>query len=312
MTVMIPLERIDVRKNDRTYFEPKAMAELAESIRLHGLWTPIAVFEKGDGRFEIAAGERRVRACRMIGKTHIEAVVRERDRGMGMLLENVMREQLDPIDEAYAYKERMNEFGMTAEQFSDFSGISIVRIRNRIALVDLVDEAQDLVRKGQLPILYARCMADAGLDANRQRLALARLNAHPSPSIHWFRALVCRLSEEQAQDTLLDLPVFGGELSSPSAKGTPAILPPDPAKTTPDIDAPTGIQAAAKAHAEFWDDAGRQWSGLGNRQKARECAAAANAIRALAGSMRQQLRKQRETTAASLSGRIFQTAYSQR
>lgn len=110
-----------------------------------------------------------------------------------MLVENTGRADLDPIDEARAYARRMDD-GATADEVAKVAGVSVIRVRFRVKLLDLVDDAQALVRRGDLPLGMAQAMH--GLDRNRQRMALRALTAKDLSALA-FRDLCAKLLDDQ-------------------------------------------------------------------------------------------------------------------
>lgn len=197
----VPAEAIIPGNNDRKHFDAEELAVLAESIRTTGLlYRPIVRPIDGD-RYEIVAGERRYRAmANVLGWALIPVMVRDlddRSASAGMLVENTGRVDLDLIAEARAYRTRMDEFGLTVGQVAEWAGVSVARVTVRLPLLDLVDEAQHLVARGELSTNHARSMSD--LDGNRQHLALAAL-AKGNLNYFEFADLCQRLRNEQAAD----------------------------------------------------------------------------------------------------------------
>ena len=160
--VEIPLE--ELRSNPyqpRVVFDEDALNELAAPIKEHGVFQPIIVKKSIKG-YEIIAGERRVKACRMLGLKTIPAIVREFDDTQMMeiaLLENLQREDLNPFEEATAYIKIMNAKGLTQEEFSRVIGKSQSYINNTIGLLRLPEDVKDLVVKSQLSMTHARILS---------------------------------------------------------------------------------------------------------------------------------------------------------
>ena len=145
----------------RRTFDPDALTELAESISTHGVLQPILVRETGNGRFQIIAGERRWRAAKQAGLTEIPAVVLDRyDLAVAeiALVENLQREDLNPIEEAGAFRSLSEEFGLTQEELSRRVGKSRSYIANATRLIELPDEVKDLVSAGKLSAGHARTL----------------------------------------------------------------------------------------------------------------------------------------------------------
>jgi ParB/RepB/Spo0J family partition protein len=213
MITVLDLEctKIVAGNNDRTAFEPVALRELADSLTAHGLAQPITVRPLGEGNslYEIVAGERRFRASQLNGWTTIPAIVRtmtdEEAAGI-MLVENVQRVDLNPMDEARAYQKRQAQFGWSIAEIAKQAKVPATRVRARIALLDLIPEVQILIRGGSLALGYAEAMVD--LDANRQSIAMRYFSESRRPTLTEFRALCGELLAAQSQDSLFDFDCF--------------------------------------------------------------------------------------------------------
>lgn len=202
----LPLGSIFAGDNDRQEFRDGEIRELADSISAHGLAQPIIVRPVKYKGWEIVAGERRFRAHLLLGLTRIDCIVREMDDRAAaavMLAENFHRADLNPLDEARAYDKRRRQFGMTVSEVAQSAKISEARVRQRLRLLGLVEEAQALVRSGQLGIGYALCLDH--LDVNRQRIALRAYQNTKTPTLAAFREVCGLLLAQQAQDSFLDL-----------------------------------------------------------------------------------------------------------
>ncbi|MGI6697811.1 MAG: ParB/RepB/Spo0J family partition protein [Clostridiales bacterium] len=152
------------RKQPRQNFDAEKMDQLAGSINKHGVVQPIAV-RKIDRGYEIVAGERRWRAARMAGLKTVPAVVMDLDEKQAMeiaLVENLQREDLNPIEEAEAYKTLMDEFGLTQEEISNAVGKSRPAITNTLRLLSLCTEVQGLVKENLLSAGHARALIVLG------------------------------------------------------------------------------------------------------------------------------------------------------
>jgi ParB family chromosome partitioning protein len=199
---------IDPGPNDRHAFDADGLAGLAASIAENGLAQPITVRQVGD-RLELVAGERRWRAHQLLGATKIDAIVRDLDDRAAaglMLVENISRQDLDPMDEAEAYRSRMDRFAMTEREVAAMAGVDVDRVRRRLELLALVPEGQYLLRAGQLKREYAWRISR--LDGNRQRLVLTALARDARMSWDDVKALCDRLALEQAQDVMFDTDSF--------------------------------------------------------------------------------------------------------
>lgn len=282
--IKIPVEQVfpdDTHGNDRKVFDEAELRELGENIAKRGQLQPCRVVRVGD-RYRLVMGERRWRACKLVGIPTVSAIVSDGDEygnSMAMLVENACRVNLDPIEEANAFALRIEQFGIDAETLSKETGINIRRIRNRLPLVSLAPDIQDLVRTGNLPITYAVTLANMGLDVNRQRIAIARYRENPAPTPEWFRAQCSLLGEQQAQESLFalpDAPIFTGVAEEFISVGDGG-LPPDPLKDTLPI-GNGSVMATLSTQKRRWENAARQWHALGKTAQAKRCLAAANVL----------------------------------
>lgn len=149
------------RDQPRKHFDKEALEQLASSIREHGLLQPILVREYGEGRYQIIAGERRFRACKLAGLTEIPAIIVERDDKSAAqlaLIENIQREDLNPLEEAQAYRALATDYGMTQEEISEKVGKSRSAIANAMRLLDLPEEVLALVATRELSAGHARAL----------------------------------------------------------------------------------------------------------------------------------------------------------
>ena len=145
----------------RRIVEESALEELAHSVRTRGIVQPIVVRPAGPGSFEIVAGERRWRAAQMAGLADVPAVVREcsdREAAAVALIENIQREDLNPIEEAQGYRTLADEFGLTHQELADAVGRSRSSVSNALRLLDLNDDVRALVEQGVLDMGHARAL----------------------------------------------------------------------------------------------------------------------------------------------------------
>ena len=170
----IPIDDIDPNTDQpRREFDKEALEQLAESIREAGVLSPILVVEDGM-RYRIVAGERRYRASRMAGLASVPCIVRDMTTAQQMeaaLIENLQRQDLNPIEEAAAIRSLMQECGYTQEQASQKLGKSRPAIANALRLLHLPGEITDLVISGDLSAGHARVLA--GLNDKKRQLELA-------------------------------------------------------------------------------------------------------------------------------------------
>jgi ParB family chromosome partitioning protein len=159
--IMLSIADIDPNyEQPRKIFDEDALAELAESIKIHGVIQPIVVTPIGK-RFMIIAGERRFRASKLAGKTEIPAIVRNytpQQIKEISLIENLQREDLSPIEAARAIKTLMTEFNMTQEVAADRIGKSRSAVANTLRLLTLSDDVIQLIEKGRLSAGHARTL----------------------------------------------------------------------------------------------------------------------------------------------------------
>lgn len=145
----------------RTLFDPVALEELAQSIREHGVLQPILVRETDSGKFEVVAGERRLRAAQRAGLTRIPAMVRacsEREMLEVAIVENLQREDITPIEAAKAYFRMMREFGLTQEQVAQRVGKTRTAIANALRLLQLPEEVQESLERGEISEGHGRAL----------------------------------------------------------------------------------------------------------------------------------------------------------
>jgi len=189
------------RLQPRTRFDEESLAELAESIRAQGIVQPLVVAAEEGGAYSIVAGERRFRAAQLAGLTEVPVVLRDvaddRQRLELALVENLQRSDLDPIEEAEAYRALQESFGLSQGQVAERVGKSQPAVANALRLLRLPDEVRELLRDGRLtagqarPLLsletaerqveLARRAAEQGLSArDMERLAAPRRGAKPA------------------------------------------------------------------------------------------------------------------------------------
>lgn len=163
---------IDTNPNQpRKHFDEDALNELAVSIKNYGVIQPILVCPKEGGRYELIAGERRLRASKMAGLSFIPAIVKrftESEMAEIALIENLQREDLNPIEEARAYRSLMEKYGFTQEELADKLGKSRPVIANSLRLLSLNPVVVEMVETGRLSAGHARCLSsikDMGVQA---------------------------------------------------------------------------------------------------------------------------------------------------
>ena len=145
----------------RTRMDEASLAELAESIRVRGVIQPIVVRPVENGGYEILAGERRWRAARLAGQDHVPALVREvpDDVALGIgLIENIQREDLNPIEEGNGLKRLIEEFHLTHEEVARAVGRSRAAVTNMLRLLELAPRVQDMLQEGRIDMGHARAL----------------------------------------------------------------------------------------------------------------------------------------------------------
>lgn len=179
----------------RTVFEPEPLAELAQSIRSNGIIQPLIVRRKGE-RFELVAGERRLRAARLAGLTAVPALVQDlADQRLLeiTLVENIQREDLNPIELAQAFDRMVRQLGMSHEQIGERTGKDRSTITNLIRLLKLPSEIQLLVAERRLSMGHARAIL--GLPTQELQVQLADKVVAEGLSVRQTERLVQRITE---------------------------------------------------------------------------------------------------------------------
>jgi ParB family chromosome partitioning protein len=160
----------------RRHFDEEALVGLADSLRERGVLQPVLVRPVAGGTYELVAGERRWRAARLAGFETVPALVRAHDDAASIevaLIENMAREDLNPVEEARACSVLVEELGLTREEIGKRVGRSRVAVSNLMRLLDLPDEALDLLESGALSEGHGRALLTAPDHADRRRLARA-------------------------------------------------------------------------------------------------------------------------------------------
>lgn len=172
----IEIASIHVNKNQpRKIFSEEKLMELAASIKEHGVVQPIVVRPGKSGGYELVAGERRWRACKKLGVKTIPVIIKdvsEREKAEIALIENIQRENLNPVEEAVAYKTLMEEYGLTQEELSSRVGKSRPFIANTVRLLNLPKEIVEMIQDGSLSAGHARAIL--GLTKQKEQVELAK------------------------------------------------------------------------------------------------------------------------------------------
>lgn len=174
-TTEIKLSMIEPNPNQpRNYFDPEALEALAQSIAEHGLIQPITITPQKNGRYMIVAGERRWRAAKKAGLTSIPALIKEltdEEIAKIALIENLQREDLNPIEEALGYKSLIDDYSLTQETVSKIIGKSRSAVANSLRLLVLDDDIQELLIDGSLTGGHARALLSVENENERKLFA---------------------------------------------------------------------------------------------------------------------------------------------
>ena len=175
-SLFLPISQVEsCAAQPRKQFDPDALADLADSIRQHGIIQPLTVRKLQSGYYQIIAGERRWRAARMAGLTQVPAVVIEADDRKAMelaMIENLQREDLNPMEEAEGYRTLMEQYGLTQEETSQRVGKSRSAVANALRLLNLSKEVRVLVEEGKLSGGHARALVPLTEELQKTAAAL--------------------------------------------------------------------------------------------------------------------------------------------
>lgn len=191
---LIDLDRVRPNpRQPRQDFDAESLDELAASLKAQGLLQPVIVRPAGDGRYELVAGERRWRAAQRAGMLKIPAIIRNvADEGLLelALIENLQREELNPIEEAQAYRVLIDDLGLTQQQVADRVGRQRATVTNAMRLLQLPGPVQEKVRKGKISMGHARALL--GLESAIDQIALAERIASEGLSVRQVEEHVTR------------------------------------------------------------------------------------------------------------------------
>lgn len=199
---MVRLTNIEPNPDQaRKRFDPAALEELAQSISEHGIIQPIVVRDIGNGYYGIIAGERRWRAARLAGLTEVPVLVKDTDDLTAAeisLIENLQRENLNPVEEAYGYKDLMESFSLTQEQAAKKVGKSRAAVANVLRLLKLPESVLNMVREEKLTYGHARALLPLTEKLTEQALlAHANTVVQSRLSVRETEAMVKRLMESR-------------------------------------------------------------------------------------------------------------------
>lgn len=172
---LLPIYKVEPNPDQpRHDFDEEELQALADSITVHGIIQPLTVREMPNGYYQIIAGERRWRAARMANLSDVPAVIIEADDKKAMelaLIENLQRQDLNPLEEALGYQTLMNEYGLTQEEAAGRVGKSRPAVANALRLLGLYPEVQERVRKGELSAGHARAILQLKSEKKQQEAA---------------------------------------------------------------------------------------------------------------------------------------------
>lgn len=194
----VRLSDIDVDPyQPRKTFEPEALESLSQSIMEHGVLQPIVLLPAGIGRYTIIAGERRFRAARMAGLSEIPAVVMDVSPQQAKeiaLIENLQREDLDPVEVAVGYKSLMESFDLTQDEISKKLSIPRSSVANSLRILNLSAEVLELVKTGELSLGHAKVVLS--LTGEAKQLELAQTIAEKNLSVRQAELLAKKMQKE--------------------------------------------------------------------------------------------------------------------
>lgn len=195
--VSLRISSVEPNKNQpRTRFDENAIVTLAESVRQHGVLQPILVRPLENGSYQIVAGERRWRAARMAGLTEIPAVIKEltdKETAQIALIENLQREDLNPVEEALGYQGLMNDYDMTQAEVANVVGKSRSTVTNSLRLLELCDEVKNMLENGELST--GHCKAILGVADEKKQLEIAKEIIAKKLSVRQTEQLVLKVKE---------------------------------------------------------------------------------------------------------------------
>lgn len=198
----VKVKLIDIEPNrdqPRKQFDDEALTELSNSIAQHGVLQPLLVRPMPDGGYQLVAGERRWRASRMAGLTEVPVVIRDlTDSQVAQLalVENLQRENLNPLEEANGYKELSDKFGYTQEKISEIVGKSRSAVANALRLLNLSESVQEMVSSGSLSMGHARALLS--VEDGKTQKEIAKLVVQNDLSVRETERLVRNAVKEKA------------------------------------------------------------------------------------------------------------------
>lgn len=200
----VPIDRIEANPfQPRQDFPSEELEQLAESLRRHGMLQPVLLRSVESGRYQLIAGERRIRAARLAGVDRVPARIRptsDQEMMAIAVVENVQRSDLNPLEEAQAYERLHEELGWSQEDIAGTVGKARSHVANYLRLTRLESEIQELIRRGEITMAHAKVLLSMPSDA--RRVGLARRAAAEGWTV---RELERRLSERPAPSRRRDV-----------------------------------------------------------------------------------------------------------
>lgn len=206
---LLPIQKVENNQNQpRKDFDDEELQSLADSIAIHGILQPLTVRELPSGYFQIIAGERRWRAARIAGLSEVPAVVIEADDKKAMelaLIENLQRQDLNPVEEALGYQSLIEDFSLTQEEAAERVGKSRPAVANALRLLVLTPQVLDKVRKGELSAGHARAILT--VKDPKKQIDVAQKIAALGLSVRQAELLCKNLTREHQQKEYVPLQV---------------------------------------------------------------------------------------------------------
>lgn len=204
------VSKVEPDKNQpRKFFSESLLDELASSIKQHGVIQPIIVRDiDKDGKYQIIAGERRWRAAKLVGLEKIPAIIKEYNKANRMavsLIENIQRENLNPLEEAQAIQSLLEECHMTHSQVAESLGRSRTTVTNLLRLLTLSNEVKEMINAGLLEMGHARALLSL---SNDQQINAAQLIVSQSLSVRETEKMVQRMNMPQKKQDVYIVPEF--------------------------------------------------------------------------------------------------------
>lgn len=197
----------------RKAFDDEELAGLCESVKVHGLLQPLVVRQQGD-KFQLIAGERRLRAAQTLGFAEVPVRVvnfNDQETLEAALVENIQRSDLNPIEKAQGFKDHLDRFGVTQEELATRLGLDRTTISNLVGLLDLAPEVQDAVRVRQITLGHAKVLK--GIKDKGRQVSLCKEVIARGHSVHALETLVKAPKGEQESNG-------GGGASKPAVEKT--------------------------------------------------------------------------------------------